>query len=264
MREIHKLKDKVELSLDHRQVFFLFFGVSVVGCLVFAGGVMTGRRLSGDAPSLASRQAHAPSPLEAAVEPETFAFLEAKGHSDLELVPPTRDPDEPPRTRAEIEADRSATLASGAGPKAAATPGPIREPASLEAGEPADPIDEPAPSKPAKPSEPAKPAASKPAADKPKASSGAGEPAKPAVADSPKPGAKFTLQLKAFANADEADKLAAKLRSNGHAVRVDVQTANDRTWHRVRIGAFATWDEALEAKERFEKAEHVIAYVMRI
>ncbi len=48
MREMHKWKDKVELSLDNRQIFFLFFGLSVVGCFVFALGVMVGRRVDFD------------------------------------------------------------------------------------------------------------------------------------------------------------------------------------------------------------------------
>ena len=39
-----QLKDKVEFSLDNRQIFFLFFGLSVVGCFVFAMGVMVGKR----------------------------------------------------------------------------------------------------------------------------------------------------------------------------------------------------------------------------
>jgi len=45
---MHKWKDKVELSLDNRQIFFLFFGLSVVGCFVFALGVMVGRRVEFD------------------------------------------------------------------------------------------------------------------------------------------------------------------------------------------------------------------------
>jgi cell division septation protein DedD len=45
MREMHKWKDKLELSLDNRQIFFGFFGLSVVGCFVFAMGVMVGRRV---------------------------------------------------------------------------------------------------------------------------------------------------------------------------------------------------------------------------
>jgi cell division septation protein DedD len=51
LREMHKWKDKVELSLDNRQIFFLFFGLSTVGCLVFALGVMVGRRVNFELPT---------------------------------------------------------------------------------------------------------------------------------------------------------------------------------------------------------------------
>ena len=38
-------KDKIEVSLDGRQIFYLFFGGAVVACMVFVLGVMVGRRL---------------------------------------------------------------------------------------------------------------------------------------------------------------------------------------------------------------------------
>src|SRR5207248_1203393 len=38
-------KDKIEISLDGRQVFYLFFGGAVIACLVFVLGVMVGRRV---------------------------------------------------------------------------------------------------------------------------------------------------------------------------------------------------------------------------
>src|SRR5688500_1125146 len=38
-------KDKIEVSLDGRQVFYLFFGGAVIACLVFVLGVMVGRRV---------------------------------------------------------------------------------------------------------------------------------------------------------------------------------------------------------------------------
>ena len=61
MREMHKWKDKVELSLDNRQIFFLFFGLSVVGCFVFALGVMVGRRVDWNPEGQVA--AHVPQPL---------------------------------------------------------------------------------------------------------------------------------------------------------------------------------------------------------
>src|SRR5688572_2758684 len=38
-------KDKIEISLDGRQVFYLFFGGAVIACLVFVMGVMVGKRV---------------------------------------------------------------------------------------------------------------------------------------------------------------------------------------------------------------------------
>jgi DedD protein len=45
IRDAERLKDKIEVSLDSRQIFFLFFGGAVVACLVFVLGVMVGKRL---------------------------------------------------------------------------------------------------------------------------------------------------------------------------------------------------------------------------
>src|SRR5687767_4690408 len=47
IRDADRFKDKVEVSLDSRQIFFLFFGGAVVACLVFVLGVMVGKRLEG-------------------------------------------------------------------------------------------------------------------------------------------------------------------------------------------------------------------------
>src|SRR5215470_14154139 len=47
VRDAERFKDKIEVSLDSRQVFFLFFGGAVIACLVFVLGVMVGKRLEG-------------------------------------------------------------------------------------------------------------------------------------------------------------------------------------------------------------------------
>lgn len=44
-REPELYKDKIEVSLDGRQIFYLFFGGAVIVGLVFVLGVMTGRRV---------------------------------------------------------------------------------------------------------------------------------------------------------------------------------------------------------------------------
>ena len=38
-------RDKLELRLDNRQVFFLFFGSAVVACMLFILGVLVGKRI---------------------------------------------------------------------------------------------------------------------------------------------------------------------------------------------------------------------------
>src|ERR1700761_4277826 len=46
-REPDLYKDKIEVSLDGRQIFYLFFGGAVIVGMVFVLGVMVGRRGEG-------------------------------------------------------------------------------------------------------------------------------------------------------------------------------------------------------------------------
>ncbi len=207
MREMHKWKDRVEFRLDNRQIFFLFFGVSVVGCFVFALGVMVGKRmdLAGSGP-LAAAEAD---PLADLDVPMTFkAGLAASALPEL------------PKTRSAEEVAEEAQAQAAAGANA----------------------------------QPGKEAAAPVAKAK-------GHDAKPAPAEAaPR---RFTLQMKAFAREADARAFADKLRRNGHDVRVETKEVRGRIWHRVRLGSFDSWDEALAAKAAFERAEHVIAYVVR-
>src|SRR6516225_9581243 len=52
MRDLDRWKDKVEISLDGRQIFFLFFGTAVAACLVFVVGVLVGKRIEARALAL--------------------------------------------------------------------------------------------------------------------------------------------------------------------------------------------------------------------
>ncbi len=229
MREMHKWKDKVELSLDNRQIFFVFFGLSVVGCFVFALGVMVGRRvewspegevaaLSGDSLALLSEE-------DAPGEPLTFK----EGLSDPATgqVPATRDPSEPPRDEDEVKAEKAAA-AEGA----SAAPG---QPKTVPVASPAVPAADPTLAKAS---------------------------TKASAVPMPDP-KKFTLQMKAFSRVEEADAFATKLRSNGHDVRIEAHEVKGRIWHRVRMGSFDSWADGLAAKQDFEQSEKLIAYVVR-
>lgn len=250
MREMHKWKDKVELSLDNRQIFFLFFGLSVIGCFVFALGIMTGRRIQwepgqevaaiGGQDSLALLEDETP-------EDERFAFQRGLSKSDAEALPPTRDPEVPPRDEGEVKAERAeAAEAAQHATKATKVAKAAKERAEQRKAE-IDEVD-------AKIAEQQQALAHvAPQAAEPKREN--------ADADASR---RFTLQMKAFSRQEDADKLAETLRHNGHDVRIESHDVRGRSWHRVRLGAFDTWDEALAAKQSFEKAEKVIAYVVSL
>src|SRR5437588_146500 len=63
MRDLDRWKDKVEISLDGRQIFFLFFGSAVAACLIFVVGVLIGKRI--EARALALQPAAIEDPLAA-------------------------------------------------------------------------------------------------------------------------------------------------------------------------------------------------------
>jgi cell division protein FtsN len=232
MREMHKWKDKTEFSLDNRQIFFLFFGLSVIGCFVFALGIMTGRRLQWipgqEAAALADDDSLALLD-EQTGEPERFAFKDGLSASDAEAIPPTRDPAVPPRDEKTMKAEQAAEQAAEQVEQRQAAADAVE--ATLHEREPVIAAIAPG-------------AASKPAGD---------------LADR-----RFTLQMKAFSRREDADKLAAKLQHDGHDVRIESHDVRGRTWHRVRLGEFDTWETALAAKQEFEKAEKVIAYVVSL
>jgi cell division protein FtsN len=236
MREMHKWKDKVELSLDNRQIFFLFFGLSVIGCFVFALGIMTGRRIDWE-PGQEAAALGGQDSLEllegegdAEAHGEQFAFQQGLSESDAAAIPPTRDPEVPPRAEDEVRAEREEQAQAQE----------AAQQREAEAAEVEAQIDE----------QQAALAQATPEAARPRTATGDSR--------------RFTLQMKAFSNPADAEKLADKLRHNGHEVRIETHDVRGRTWHRVRLGAFDTWDEALAAKTGFEQAEHVIAYVVSL
>lgn len=241
MREMHKWKDKVELSLDNRQIFFLFFGLSVIGCFVFALGIMTGRRIDWEPGQEAAALGGQDSleMLEEEPRSEHFAFQQGLSASDAAELPPTRDPEVPPRAEDEVRAERAAQAQQEE--VAPVTAQEVAQQREAEVAEVEAKLDE----------QQASLAQATPAAARPK---------KPTSAES----RRFTLQMKAFSNPADAEKLAEKLRHNGHDVRIESHDVRGRTWHRVRLGEFDTWEGALAAKTEFEKAEHVIAYVVSL
>ena len=128
-----QLKDKVEFTLDNRQIFFLFFGLSVVGCFVFAMGVMVGKRGElHDLPGVAQADSVVLLDDEPALADNSFSFEKGLQTPATDGLPATRDPSVAPRDEETVRAERDAALGSkslkkpGSNRKLPAIPAPAK------------------------------------------------------------------------------------------------------------------------------------------
>ena len=139
MRDLERWKDQVELSLDGRQIFFLFFGSAVAACVIFVAGVLVGKRIEqrGAAPAAIADPLAALDQI--ADEEEGLTFHEALARGE--------------KTHAKKGKPESAPA------PAAKPPAPVAAKPSV-AAKPAAPVA----AKPAVKPAPAKPAAAKPTA----------------------------------------------------------------------------------------------------
>jgi cell division septation protein DedD len=221
---VERWREKIEVRLDNRQVFFLFFGSALVACMLFVLGVMVGKRIE------SRGQADAP------VMADPLAALDRA----RQPPPGVAAPDQPLTFQS--------TLVSGAGgPKgrgSAHTQVPASSPKPLVArSAPAVPK----PVAAAKP--PAPPAAPKPVA--------AVKPPAPTV-DAAKGKGRFTLHLSTFASANEAEAFAQKYPG---AFVVSGDVPGKGMAFRVRYGNYSSFKDAAAAKDSFEKQHNTIALV---
>lgn len=259
MSEDKRFKNRVELSLDNRQIFLLFFASAAVLALVFALGVVVGKR-SDTAPAKASPT-------------DPLALLDQMGAESGEETLTFHEA----LTKSEPKpAAAGGAAASGAAEPAppAAAPAPAEKPRPTPAPTPAAPTPIAKALAAALPGAKPAPAAEKPAAEKP-AKEAVAKPAKEPLAvkeKAKKPvkegetgeGGSYSLQLSAFQEKREAEAFMQKLREGGMQPFMTSTTIPGRgVWFRVRLGRYKTWDEALAAKQEFEKKAKLIAYVSK-
>ncbi len=280
-REPELYKDKIEVSLDGRQIFYLFFGGAVIVGLVFVLGVMVGRRVEARGHVDQARTKTAADPLAA------LDRLEGSGLSFQTTLTGTQPASEVERTIAEIEKTRADKK-----PADAVKPAVKPEAAKLEPDHKPD-----AEKKPYK--KPEKPVADKPAekqtekqTDKPEKQAEKhdkkpelvdGKPVtKPEhVDDDKKPKkpdaevakvepsaeakARFTLQLSSFQDKHEAESFLTSVKAAGYQAYVTEADVNGKgTFYRVRLGTYRSLDAANDAKAELEKTLKKSASVMRL
>lgn len=256
MGQRQQLRDKLELSLDNRQVFLLFCVSAVILSLVFAFGVTVGKKLRATAPS----------------EPQTdpLALLDtaaaAGQHGDeadaIALTFPKALGTSPARAgKDESTGSKQPQQAADESNAKDDTEGQHAERAAGHHAKPkAGPRQRTATGSRDKTASAARAHRSARAKREEKGGASGDDPSPRVEAAN---GA-FTLQLSSFQDRSEADQFVAKLRTRGYAPKlVRAEIPGRGTWYRVRVGRYIDWDSALQAKQRIESQVKVIAYVAR-
>ncbi|MDP8254821.1 MAG: SPOR domain-containing protein [Candidatus Alcyoniella australis] len=242
MRDLRKIRDKVEIKLDNRQIAAIFLSSLVLLAIVFYLGVKVGsrleqvRRVPTPRPELTTRGVAAITPtpweqIEPAATPEPTPTPEAaqtpKIISSTELDPSNVTDEvggirytfdgpggtEPPPT---VEPTPEITPADAATPEVAATPAPTPE-------------------------------------------------AAPTPYSPPMHAGNWTVQVASFQERGQADADVLKLKNHGwpaYVVRAEI--SGKGIYYRVRVGQFEDQDGAEKMREAIAQAEGRNAFVTRI
>lgn len=99
----------------------------------------------------------------------------------------------------------------------------------------------------------------------PRAAKDAAPEVPPAAPEEPSRGRDaYLLQVGSFRSLEEADRLKARLALLGLEPRIQTVTVDgERTWHRVRVGPYATPGAAYQARDRLRR-ERVEAIVLKV
>jgi DedD protein len=273
LRDIERWRDKIEVRLDNRQVFFLFFGSALVACMLFVLGVIVGKRLESrgravspeieDPLALLDKVATSPRPAQSGVTfPQALFGTTNRASADKHAKknwPPAADDESASHKTIALAKPGEGTIQAAPLPVVENKLAPVKpavKPESKSAVAAAEEkFAQPAPNK-------AKPAETKPAEAKPaevKESKPAVIPTVAAAGDSKGKG-RYTLQLSSFQDKSEAETFAKKFEDERPYMVVS-EIPGKGTWYRVRVGDYASAKDALAAKQSFEKKHSAIAYV---
>jgi cell division protein FtsN len=287
---VERWRDKIEVRLDNRQVFFLFFGSALVACLLFVLGVIVGKRLESrgratspeieDPLALLDKVASTPRSSQTGVTfPQALFGTGAKPAATDKAAKkaPAQDPltsaAAPPSRK--VDGAKSVALVEADPKPAPPTAKPVSAPARSSESKPAPAAPEAkleAKVVEAAPAQKggavaAKVPESTPAqkGTDPGAKVGETKDAKPiaiptVAAGDGKGKMRFALQLGSYQDKAEAEAFAHKFEGERPYMVVS-EIPGKGTWYRVRVGDYGTSKDALAAKQMFEKKHNVIAYV---
>ena len=257
-----------EIQLNGKQLVFLGMATTLVSVVIFLCGVLVGR---GVKPLDTVAQAAGPqtfdAPAAASVAPGTIATPApapapggtgagalAAGAAAAEGA--AADGTEPTPLGDEAEAPAPVTEVAAATPPAPPKTLPPVEPRTpkVEPKETAKP--KPAPAMTAVPPAVAKPAPVAPPKPTP-------EPVAVTASAPAASGGKIAVQVGAFKTRNEADALAKRLSGRGYAVYVMAPTNDGKNVFRVRVGNYASADEAQRVSARLTSQERLKPWIIR-
>jgi DedD protein len=238
MRDVEQMREKIEVSLEGRQIVALAFGALVLLCSVFALGLALGRRLSQDPPrptdlatldSEAEPKAATSVPGKAATSvpgtdssKSSIAAMNTADAASQKPAPARR----PPETSKPAAISEAALAATGS-TDIAVVPAPVREPLVV-----------PPPPRPL-------------------------QTAAIALTPPPRDLGAFTVQIGASPDRAEAQRLESRARAAGlKPYVVEANLGAKGTWYRVRIGSFPDKEKAGRYRTDVERELRSTAIVM--
>jgi cell division protein FtsN len=274
-REPELYKDKIEVSLDGRQIFYLFFGGAAIVGLVFVLGVLVGRRIEARGHLDRAGTLAASDPLAALDRLERSDDLSFQG-----ALTGSEPPTDVEKAIGELEKRSAAGKADGRS-EPSATP-------NVHAGQPARAEKSDANQSDAR-------------GNKPVTRPDAKADGKPSVKADGKPGIKadgtsgtqgkiggkvegktegkiegkaegkadsnvrFTLQLSSFQDKAEAEVFLAAMKGAGYQPYLTEANVSGRgRFYRVRLGSYRSLEAAQDAKGQYEKAVKKAAQIMQL
>ncbi len=296
-REPELYKDKIEVSLDGRQIFYLFFGGAVIVGMVFVLGVIIGRRVEARGHLDRAETQTANDPL--------VALDRLERSDNLSFHGALTGTDAPTDVEAAI-GELGKRRAGKADKKPESPPGPVvagdgksAKPDGKPEGRPevrAEPIPRPDADKPradkhddkhdgekkakkhddgaagegrsdAKPDR-SEARRSDAKGDKPVTRPEAGADGRPDAKSDARSGdakGRFTLQLSSFQDRSEAEAFLTAIKSAGYQPYLtEADVGGKGTFYRVRLGSYRSLEAANDAKAEYEKAAKKTAQVMRL
>ncbi|MDB4964049.1 MAG: Sporulation domain protein [Myxococcales bacterium] len=269
-REPELYKDKVEVSLDGRQIFYLFFGGAMIVGIVFVLGVLVGRRVEARGHIDRARTHSATDPLAALDRLEGSGGLSFRG-----ALTGKDQPTDVEKTIGALEKARTDKPAAAKVEKTAE---------KAEKSEKSDKVEkkaEPATGPVVKPEKAVEPKAQAKAETRTDAKSDSKLEAKADVKSEPKKvdeskeskeareakeaKQRFTLQLSSFQDKAEAEAFLSSVKAQGYQAQItQAEVEGKGTFYRVRMGTYRSLDAASTAKKDFESASNKSASIMKL